>query len=86
MLALNEVEVGMRFQSTSPVFRGDDIEFPAELEFEVVKVDNYWVKLKCEEEGRYPFGIPPHRKEDDKDYFRFVDVNLDTLNRQFTRQ
>ena len=35
-LTINDIEVGMKFRSLSPVFRGDNIEFPADEEFTVV--------------------------------------------------
>ena len=79
----NEVEVGMRFRSTSPVFRGDGIEWPTGTDFEVVALDRYWIKLKSEVEGQRFSAMPVSRKKDDKDHFNFVNVNLDTLNRQF---
>ena len=37
-LTINDIEVGMKFRSLSPVFQGDNIEFPADEEFTVVQV------------------------------------------------
>ena len=34
-LTINDIEVGMQFRSLSPVFRGDNIGFPADEEFPI---------------------------------------------------
>ena len=86
MLAINEIELGMKFQSTSPVFRGDNTEFPTGAAFKVVQVSARWIKLKCEVEGRHIYAPPVPRPEGKpEDYFFYVDVNIDTLNQQFVK-
>ena len=53
MLSINQIQVGNRFRSTAPVFRGDNIEFPTGVDFEVIRVNSHWIKLRCDVEGRF---------------------------------
>ena len=86
MLTITEVKTGMKFKSTAPVFRGDNIEFPTGVEFEVIRVDTRWIKLRCDVEGRVISAPPVPRPENEpEDYFHYVTVNIDTLNHQFAQ-
>ncbi len=76
MLAFNDLQVGMRFRSTQPVFRGDNIEFPTGSEFEIVQLKQNWIKLKCDEERHHTFVRPVLRPENEpEDYFQHVTLN-----------
>lgn len=86
MLAINNLQVGMRFRSIAPVFRGDNIEFPTGVDFEVIRVDTRWIKLRCDVEGRVIHAPPVPRPETEpEDYFHHVTVNINTLNNQFAQ-
>ena len=85
-LTLNEVQNGMRFKATSPVFRGDNVEFPTGSLFNVVDVIGKFIKLRCVEEGRFVAVLPTSRPEGQpEDYFHYVSVNLETLNTQLVQ-